>query len=151
MDRPLLIGVGNLHAGDDAAGRLVAQALHADGRFEVVEQTGHAADLVAALEGHSHVVIVDACHLSGQPGALHRFDVASAPLPRQLSETSSHGLGVAEGIELARALDVLPDRCTVYAIEGVRFGPGDPLSPEVRTAIANCAREIAAMTWNHPA
>ncbi len=55
---------------------------------------------------------------------------------------SSHGLGLAEAVELARALGQLPRSCVVYAIEGESFAVGAPLSPPVATAVADVAARL---------
>ena len=63
-----------------------------------------------------------------------------------MSFASSHAFGVAEAIELARALDLAPKRIVVYAIEGVCFDAGAPFTPPVLRAaeeVADCiAREV---------
>jgi hydrogenase maturation protease len=48
---------------------------------------------------------------------------------------SSHGLGVAEVVELARTLDRLPARLIVYGVAGCVFDVGAPLSPQVGAVI----------------
>ena len=140
---PLVIGVGNLHAGDDAAGRLVARNLaRLGGAFDVVESFGTAADLVTDFEHRARVLIVDACRSGDSAGTVHRFDVHRETLPDYLNAVSSHGIGVAEGIALARALGMLPEKCEVIAIEGADFRTGARLSAAVATAIDTCVDEI---------
>jgi len=140
----LVIGVGNLMAGDDAAGRLAAQALAEQTRgFDVIESFGAAADLVTAFEGRSQVLLVDACHSGAPVGTIHRFNANTQKLPDFLSAISSHGIGVAEGVELARALGMLPQTCEVIAIEGKDFTIGSPLSAPVKAAINDCVAEIS--------
>jgi hydrogenase maturation protease len=62
--------------------------------------------------------------------------VVFAPVPRPLFATSSHAVGLAESIELARVLGSLPKRCVVFAVEGERFDLGAPLSAPVAEAVA---------------
>jgi len=141
-----VIGIGNPDRGDDGIGRAVARWLR--GRVpptvEVLEHDGEVTVLLAALEGAAAVWLVDAC-VSGSPaGLVRRFDAAAAPLPQEVFGLSTHGLGLAEGVELARALDALPPRCIVYAVEGAAFDPGVPLSPAVAAAVAGAGGLIAA-------
>jgi hydrogenase maturation protease len=56
---------------------------------------------------------------------------------------SSHAFGVAEGIELARALGRLPCRLIVIGIEGIRFDHGESPSAEVAKAVERLAQHIA--------
>ena len=141
MARPLLIGVGNLDAGDDAAGRLVARRLRGAGDFDVVECTGIAADLLLGFEGRDRVLVVDACRTGAAPGSLHRLEAHRDPLPAGLSLTSSHGMGVAEAVRLAQALDLLPQQLTIWAIELADVTLGAPLHPAVAEAVELCVKE----------
>lgn len=141
MSGPLVIGVGTLDAGDDAAGRLVARALAGRG-LRVTESAGVAADILMRMEGASHVIIIDASRSGAPPGTLRRFDADREPIPADLSPTSSHGMGVAEALGLARALGQMPDRVTVWAIEGADFSLGAGVHPAVQAAVADCAERI---------
>jgi hydrogenase maturation protease len=141
-----VIGIGNPDRGDDAAGRRVAERLRRrlPEEIEVVEHGGEATTLLARIEGMAAAILVDAC-ISGAPaGTVRRFDLAKTRLPRAGLGMSSHGLGLAEAIELARMLGQLPPRCVVYTIEGECFVVGAPLSPSVSAAIVDVARRIGA-------
>lgn len=142
--RAIVIGVGNPDRGDDAAGRWVARRLAPllAGRVSVAEQDGEATMLVDALDGAAMAVVVDACASGAPAGTVTRFDVSEAPLPARASALSSHGLGLAEALELARVLGRLPSRCLVYSIEGHDFAPGAPLSPTVAAAVESVAAYI---------
>ena len=146
MERILVIGIGRMERGDDAAGRLVVRALA--GRLppviELREETGEAAHLLECMAGRTVAHLVDACRSGAEPGTIRRFDVSAAPLPRRDFELSTHGLGLVEAIGLARALDQLPRRCLVHAIEGECFDLGAPPSPRVAAAIEELARRLEA-------
>jgi hydrogenase maturation protease len=60
-------------------------------------------------------------------------------------QVSSHGFGVAEAINLARILQLLPKSLTVYGIEGKNFGIGETVSPEVLKSVEDLAQQIAAL------
>jgi len=147
--RLLIIGVGNPDRGDDGAGRTVIRALRAriDARADkgaptLIEQSGESILLIEAMQGFSSVVIVDAADFGAKPGSHRRFDAGEAALPSDLTNMSSHGFGVPQAIELARALGTLPARCTVYAIQAASFEAGAPLSPAVATATNIVATKI---------
>jgi hydrogenase maturation protease len=144
--RRVVIGVGNPGRGDDAAGRKVARLVRwmLPHDVEVAEHDGEATDLLARLEGVACAFLIDACASDASAGTVHRFDVAAAPLPQAPFTVSTHGFGLAEAIELARALDRLPPRCVVYAIEGDTFETGAPLSPPVAAAVGDVARRLLA-------
>ena len=69
------------------------------------------------------------------PGTVRRFDATITPLPISVNLASTHGMGAAEAIELARSLDRLPPRLLVYGIEGSTFHPGQPMSQAVADAV----------------
>ncbi|MFH1340605.1 MAG: hydrogenase maturation protease [Pseudomonadota bacterium] len=142
----IVLGVGNPDRGDDAAGRKVARLLRwmLPHDVEVAEHGGEATDLLARLEGAAAAFLVDACASDAPAGTVQRFDVSAAALPQRSFGVSTHGFGLAEAIELARALGRLPPRCVVYAIEGASFEAGAPLSPPVATAVAEVARRMCA-------
>jgi hydrogenase maturation protease len=142
--RCIVLGLGNPDRGDDAAGREVARRLRGglpEG-VTVAEADGEATDLLARLDDADAVYLIDAC-VSGAPaGTVRRIDAAREPLPPGAFGLSTHGLGPADAIELARALDRLPETCVVYAIEGAAFETGAPLSPAVAGAVEAVAGRV---------
>ena len=86
--------------------------------------------------GVDEAVIVDAVRSGAPTGTIHRFDAGAGPLPASLrGVASTHHVGLAEALELARALGRLPARTTVYGIEGISFDAGAPVSAPVVAAI----------------
>ena len=133
----MVIGVGNEWRSDDGAGLEVARRV--GGR----QLDGEPIGLVSALEGVDEVTIVDAVSSGAPPGTVHEFEAGLAPLPAALfGSSSTHALGVAEAIEIARSLGQLPTRVRVIGIEGARFDYGLGLSPEVEAAVEACTRSI---------
>jgi hydrogenase maturation protease len=133
----LVIGLGNASRGDDAAGLVAAR------RLGGLEHEGDPLALLDLWEGAELALVIDAVSSGSEPGTIHRFDVGAGPLPvRMRSSTSTHAVGLAEAIELARALGRLPARLTVYGIEGERFGVGTALTPAVEAAVNAVVREV---------
>jgi hydrogenase maturation protease len=164
-DRPncVVIGVGNPDRGDDAAGLAVARQLR-NGvvatpgldpgispavRLRIVEHSGEATTLILQMDGAERAFLIDACVSGAAPGTVHRFDVSSTAMPAFASGVSTHGFGLAAGVELARALRVLPRHSIVYAIEGASFEAGVPLSPPVAAAVADVTRRLRAEIAGH--
>jgi hydrogenase maturation protease len=132
-----VIGIGNPDRGDDGAGRAVARRLRARKPcgLEVRECGGEATELMASWEGAERVVVVDACRGAGAAGSVHVLDGDDAERLRTLQTVSSHSFGVAAAVGLGRALDRLPSRLLIYAIEGRDFRVGGGLTPEVGRAV----------------
>jgi hydrogenase maturation protease len=144
----LIIGCGNRERSDDGAGILVAERLRELG-IEAETRIGEALDLMEAWNGADDVIVVDAV-LTGAPvGTVQAWD-GRQPLASVRTNTSSHGLGIAEAIELARALDRLPAALRIYGVEGRRFEPGPEISAEVQGAVEEVVRRITA-DLNRPA
>jgi hydrogenase maturation protease len=144
MSGRLVIGIGHPDRGDDAVGRIVARRLREsvlDG-IEIRDHDGEATTLVDWLADADDAILVDALVSGEAPGTVRRFDVAASALPREKFGMSTHGFGLADAVELARILGSLPARCVVYAVEGRSFGHGEPLSPEVDTAVDELVRRV---------
>ena len=136
----IVIAVGNVFRGDDGAGPELAarvRALHLP-RVAVVEAPGDVG-LMDAWTGHASVILLDAVHSGAAPGTVIRRDVVAAPLPRDWFRLSSHQLGVADAVELARTMGTLPSKVVFIGIEGARFDSGVGLSPAVEAAIGEAA------------
>jgi len=133
----LLIGVGNPGRGDDGAGRAVARQLAArnESGLAVRECSGEATSLMDEWSSFDDVVVVDACRGAGPPGSIHRFGPDELDRIAMLRHASTHSLGVAAAIGLARALGALPRRLVIYAIEARHSLDGERLSPEVDRAV----------------
>ena len=144
--RITVIGIGNPDRGDDGAGRAVARLLkgvRAHGTV-IVETNGDVAELLDKMDDEPTVFLIDACLSGVTPGTVRRFDVGHQQLPRDTFGASTHGLGLAQAIDLARVLGRLPPRCVVIAIEGKSFEIGAPLSPEVEEAVVSVANQLRA-------
>jgi hydrogenase maturation protease len=139
---PLVIGIGNPWRRDDGAGLAVARLLAGTPGVTVLEREGEPASLIDAWDGADALWLVDAVSSGAVPGALHRIDVAEQELPADFFRASTHHLGLAEAVELARALGRLPARTVFYGIEGASFDAGEGQSPEVAAAAARAADEI---------
>jgi len=140
----LLLGMGNPLRGDDAAGLLVARALRERGPagWDVLELEGEPVDLIAAWEGAELALVADAVAPAGEPGRVHCFDAAEGPLPAALAGASTHALGLAEAVELARALERLPGRLLVCGIEAEGFALGAEPCAAVRTTAERLAERL---------
>lgn len=145
-----VIGIGSPDRGDDAVGRVVAQRLRGmlPPSVDIVELDGEAATLLACLENTETACLIDACTSGAPAGTVRRFDAGGAPLPPDDFRLSTHDLGLAAAIELARALGQLPPRCVVFAIEATAFASGDPLSPPVAAAIGKVGDLVRAEIAN---
>lgn len=146
VPKRIVIGIGNPERGDDAVGRSVLAQLRGSlpASIALAEENGEAGALLARLAGIEAAYLIDAAVSGAPPGTIHRVDVAASALPPAIAGFSTHSFGLAEAIELARALGRLPPRCVVYAIEAASFAPRAPLSPAVAAALPEVAARLRA-------
>lgn len=140
----LVIGVGNVYRGDDAVGRIVAQDLKREmpDCVNTVEKGGDGMALMESWEDADTVILIDAVHSGALPGTIHRFDAHAQPIPATYFHYSSHAFGVAEAVELSRALNQLPPHFIIYGIEGKCFEPEGELTREVAKAAQDVLTQI---------
>lgn len=152
MPRILVIGLGNDLRGDDGAGLRVVRRL--EGRVpetvRLIEAPPDAVALLDLWEGSDRVVVIDAMRSGAPAGTVAMADVGSGREDGRLvgeSTMSSHAIGLAEAVALARALDRLPRRLRIYGIEAASFAHGAPLSEAVARAADALADRLAAELW----
>lgn len=136
----LVVGVGNPDRGDDGAGIHAARRLRG---YRRVEEVNDCISLIDLWEDESNVTVIDATMSGMEPGTITKFDGLSDRLPHGVFR-STHSLGLAESLELARVLERLPARLTIYGIEANSVGHGEPLSPPVEEAVQALAASLAA-------
>jgi hydrogenase maturation protease len=138
----LVIGVGNAYRRDDAAGLVAARRLRAAAGAEVMvrEASGEGTALMDAWEGAEAVILIDAVRSGAPAGTIFRLDARAETVPQTWFRYSTHAFSVADAIALARALNRLPPRLIVLAVEGEQFDAGVGLSPEVEGAVDELAR-----------
>lgn len=142
-DSPLIIGLGNELRGDDGVGLRVAELLIARG-VDAIRLDGEPIALLELWREADAAVIVDA--VSGpRAGRIWRIESSGEELPLVFAEhPSTHLLGLAEVIELARSLQLLPARLTVIGIEGDRFDLGETPSAAVSAAATDVTAALLA-------
>ena len=125
-------------------GILIARKLkdRVSDRVSIKEQSGEGTSLMDSWQEHDRVCVVDAVSSGAPPGSIHRMDASKEPIPSKFFSCSTHDFGVAEAIEMARALDQLPRQLQLFGVEGENFQPGEMLSAEVERAMELVVDEI---------
>ena len=132
----VIVGAGNRYQRDDGAGLAAANRLSdARGGLRVLAREGDYVSLLDDWHGSELAILIDATSSQSAPGTIRRYDAHTAPLPTVFARSSTHAFGIADAIELARALGSLPARVIVFGIEGRDFTAGEGLSPEVDAAV----------------
>ena len=145
-----VIGIGNPYRRDDGAAGAVVAALREqwgnDRRVRLVELDGESVRVMQAWDGSRVVWIVDAVRSGRPPGSVHEVDA------RQLADLDDSGarlggghlMGLAEAVDLARALDRLPAELHVLGVEGDDFDNGEGLSAGAAQGVARAVELLDA-------
>ena len=139
-----IVCVGNPWRGDDAVGLEVAHRLAGtlpEG-VELSEREGEPTALIDAWEGAESLWLVDAVSSGAAAGTVHRLDASEHALPAALFRGSTHHVGLAEAVELARALGRLPRQTVVFGVEASSFEVGGPLTPAVAASVEKVAATL---------
>ena len=142
--QPVVIGVGNEFRRDDGAGPQVVARLRgrAPEAVELLVSDGEPTRMIEAWEGAGLAIVVDAVRAEpAVPGRLHRLELDRAGAG-PATPVSSHGLGLDDAIGLALALDRMPGRLIVHAVEAGDLGQGTGLTPAVAAVIDTLAAAV---------
>jgi hydrogenase maturation protease len=146
--RVVVIGVGNPYRRDDGLGPAVVSLLRdrrLDG-MELAESDGEPSRLIELWTGASLAVVVDAVLTRpAHPGRVHRLSAYHPAVSAGAIAASSHGVSLGEAVDLARALDRMPERLLFLAVEAEDVGFGLGLSQPVADAVVSVADEIAEL------
>jgi len=147
---PLLVAAyGNEMAGDDAFGPLVAEAVRtmAMTGIEVVNLGMQPAALLNHLADRRAVCVVDAAFCEDMPdGTLIEADFFDADRPPLVHDAtlSTHGLSVADELELAQRLGICPSHVRLVAVVAGSVEVGRPVGASVLQRVSVAAHRIAA-------
>jgi len=138
-DTVLVIGIGNEFRSDDTAGLIAVRRIREIGLDDVriVETDGDGARLMDLWYGAKQVILIDAVQSGAKPGTLHIIEEGKQGHSLELFKFSTHTFGILQALKLSEALDILPQKITIYGIEGKNFANGTGLSSEIEHAVTN--------------
>ncbi len=145
-----IIGLGSPH-GDDQIGwelvRLLEGAVAVDESWQLHTCATVGGELLEFWKDAELAIIVDAVRGTAQPGTLHRLELHpqhDLSVQSTVQALTSHGLGLPELVELAKALDILPPRLVLLGVEIASCAPFEPLSAPVRAKLPDLVRSVRA-------
>lgn len=146
--RILIIGVGS-PVGDDriglvAAARLRSLAGRSDADLVVQAAERPGVGLIDLWSPDDDVILIDAVHAGAPPGSVVR--IAAEQIDSTAFPHSSHGLGVAEAVALARVLGRLPRRLVLFGVEIAASPSGTDLSPGTFAALPGLIERVLEET-----
>lgn len=147
----LVLGIGNPVMGDDGIGCRAVELLagrELPSGVQVEEAGVPGWGLPNWLNGWSRVILIDAVHMGEKPGTWRRFSPEQVRLIASGQAVSLHEPGLASGLELAQALDLLPQEIVIYGVEPAECLPGQGLSPAACSVFPGLIETICAEIWN---
>jgi hydrogenase maturation protease len=148
LPNTLVLSLGNPLRGDDGIGTAVLTLLSAYPIIPpgVVLQDGGTPGLetVLLLEGYQKVIIIDAADMGLEPGEWRRFSSAKLAAQEANLTGTLHQAGLAEALELAEALNILPNEVIIFGAQPGVIGWEPGLSAEVETAVMEVCKAILA-------
>lgn len=135
-NRILVIGIGSDFRCDDRAGLAAVRLLKEKNipGVEIIEETGEGTALMERWKDAEYVFLIDAVSSDSPPGTIYRIDIQRQSIPKTFFHSSTHQFGVAEAVEMSRALNRLPPHLIIYGIEGKIFSMGVEVTLAVNDA-----------------
>jgi len=145
--RVVVVGMGSEYRRDDGAGQAVVDEVVASRQdIPPVGPIAEPLDLLGLWDGADLAIVIDAVHSGAEPGTVQLIELDEAANGRPdggpPGTTSTHGIGLAGVLRLARAVGSAPQRVVVVGIEGDDFGHGTGLTPAVGRAVPHAARHV---------
>lgn len=145
----LVAGIGNEYRSDDKAGKIICDLIKdaingtpLEVLIDFKKLSGEGAELIENWQGYHNVFITDASQSVNEPGRIRRIDTSKTPLEPDFFHYSSHNFSLAEAVELARHINMLPQNLVIYAVEGKNFSSGEDMTFEVEVSCLKAARKI---------
>lgn len=130
MATAVLVGIGSRASGDDAVGLVLVEQQRETPEVGVeIWEDRDALDVAGALvelgerDGQVSVVLVDCAEMGLAPGSWRAFDLNDAALAERAGGSSVHGVGLADGLALARALG-FENPVRIFAVQPFAVDPG---------------------------
>jgi hydrogenase maturation protease len=130
----LIVGIGSYLSRDDEIGLALVGALSREPTWTVWCVLLDSADIATVasslLEWDKSVVLVDAANMGLAPGEFRFFPERDAALFLKDDSVSTHGFGLAEGLQLARNLG-FSRPVYIFAVQPFDLSPRQGLTPEM--------------------
>jgi hydrogenase maturation protease len=151
--RTLVLALGNPLRGDDGVGAAVLERL-ADASLPedtvLLEGGTPGLETVLLLQGYQRVLIIDAAEMGRDAGDWQRFRPDQVRLQARdlYLRGTLHYAGLAEALNLADALNLLPPTIEIFGIQPQEIGWEAGLSEAVRAAVpVVCEAVLERLTY----
>lgn len=136
-----VLAIGSPHGDDQVAWRLVERLGMRPSINAHVVALSDPWRLHDHLEGCDRLIVVDACAGLDNPGTISRLEWPDARIQQQHSH-STHGIGVADALQLAEKLELLPSKVILFGVELADCQPVGSLSEAAEVALSELEEMI---------
>ena len=147
-----IVGLGTYLGRDDEIGLALVRELGRDTVFNdrcVLLESADAATVASLLlEWLRPVILVDAANMDIAPGECRFFSDGDASMILKTSSVSTHGMGLAEGLELARTLG-FDQSVRIFGVQPFDLSPRQGLTLEMTSrfpSLLESLREACSIT-----
>ena len=148
----LVLGVGNILLADEGVGVRVVEAFQkryvTPEGVDVLDGGTAGMDLLDALSGRSHIVIVDAVRTGAEPGTIVRLTGKQVPALFN-NRISPHQLGISDVLAILRLIDQEPGHIALIGIVPAGLDPGLDLSSVIADRIDEMVELVADELRSH--
>lgn len=140
-----IVGLGSPFGSDDEIGLELVRILSGErkyaGRCRLLESADAAMIASSLLEWRCPAILVDAADMELTPGESRFFTDSDASLFLKTSSVSSHGLGIAEGLALARTLGY-DQPVGIFGVQPFDLSPKQGLTPQMMERFPSLLAEL---------
>jgi len=153
MKNSVVLAIGNTLLSDEGAGihvlkYLIRQAFEWDG-VHFIDGGTLSFTLAVEIEDTDNLIVLDAAKMGTEPGTVRCFPGADFDSFIGQPRLSSHEVGLADLVDIARLTESLPSRRALVGIEPQTMDWGELPSPVVYSAIPDAAQVVIDLlqTW----
>jgi hydrogenase maturation protease len=144
----LILALGNSLRGDDGAGSAVLEELRKKNDLPktvtLIDGGIGGLETILLMQDYRHVILIDAAELRRTAGEwVHiTYQDEMVEFKKTIHHDSLHRVGLAEALELAETLNMLPSNVILYAIQPAQINWSTEISPQVNMAIPEICIDI---------
>jgi len=144
--KTLVLALGNPLRGDDGVGLAILETLAAQelpAGVSLLDGGTAGLETAVLLQNYDRAVILDAADFGAPPGTWRRFPYRSDLFLTQTTmQGTLHDAGLAEALQLAEALGILPAAVVIFAVQPAEVGWREGLSVEVNAVVAGVGTAV---------
>lgn len=139
-----IVGIGNEFRGDDGIALIILRSLKTaiPAEVKLVELTGDQSNLLELMQDTNNLIIIDAVSSKAPSGTIFHINASEESFPTNFFSVSTHGIDLAESIELARTMKQLPELVLFYGIAGNDFSFTRSVSQQVKDSAETVRNKI---------